>query len=515
MTKSNTKTNDKKKRNMYNKKHMYVLIAIGLVLIVGTSAFLYILTTRDEDKGDETGLESKIPITQLLTKTYDQMGYEGLLDDIEIVNESISPYENQAVILEVLRIRHRGLLDTLLTQGNAWKEKPTFYFKTNMDGMEYISKDIEQHGNVAEVKYETWDGMFQETKVVRTVEQEQETSQITFTIVEREKTVLLGRKTTDIDKDSFTVTFCHRTGRWTGDDYFGDSDGYGYYLGDNFEIWFNLYRPDFDNDFIPYWTEVNILGTDPTIYDANFDLDGDGIPIKWEWKWGYDPYTWDAHNYLDPDIDSIMNIDEYYLERWFANPFIENLYVEIDHMEQGGLLDPPHAFYDESVQALTERFAQHNIKAFFDNGWHNSPPNGGGQALPHYEMLSQDSGMMLQYYNNYFPDERKGSFIYCLVGHDRGGGFQHPAEGNVYDIIHFGHTPKSLNLKTQFLDFLVFGVFPNERCRRVALAGVLLHELGHFGGLTKDYFEGVDMSPPLKLGAFPLGKINDALLGKE
>ena len=85
----------------------------------------------------------------------------------------------------------------------------------------------------------------------------------------------------------------------------------------------------------------------------------------------------------------------------------------------------------------------------------------------------------------------------------------------MYDIIHFGHTPRSLNLKTQLTDFLVFGVFPTERGRRVALAAVLLHELGHFGGLTKEYFEGVDMIPPRTLNLLPLGKINDALLGDE
>jgi len=56
-----------------------------------------------------------------------------------------------------------------------------------MDGMEYVSKDISQHMQSSEVLFTSWDTIFQENKVVRTAEQEQETSEITLTIVEREK----------------------------------------------------------------------------------------------------------------------------------------------------------------------------------------------------------------------------------------------------------------------------------------------------------------------------------------
>jgi hypothetical protein len=409
---------------------------------------------------------------------------------VPIIDDRISPYENQAVILEILRIRHRGLLEKLLKPGISWKTKPQFYFITDMDGMEYVSKDVEQHRKVTEVLFNTWDSMFQENKVMRTVQQEQETAQVTLTIVEREKIGLLGLRKRDVPKDSFTVTYCFRTGRWTGDDSFGDPDGYGYYLGDTFEIWFNLYQPDYDNDYIPYWTEVNILGTDPTVDDSKSDPDGDGVSTYWEWRWGYDPFTWDDHAALDPDMDSITNIREFQLEKWLANPFAENLYVEVDHMGRGGLLDPPHVFYEETKQGLIERYAQHNIKAFFDDGWPNSPANGGGQVVPHYEKLSQDSGMVLQYYNNYFPDERKGAFIYLIIGHD--GGFQHTAKGNVYDVIQLPYAPIGSSPIRLVKDFILLGKLPTPRGIRVALGGVILHELGHFGGLTSDYFEGVD-----------------------
>ena len=187
MVLSTAKKNNKQISLIMNKKKGYILLSTLIILFLIITIFIYFFFILDEDKRDNDTVETGIPITCLLTKTYNQMYQEGLLDQIEIVNDSISPYENQAVILEVLRIRHRGILDKLLTPGNAWMTPPTFYFKTNMDGMEYISKDIEQPGNVAEVMYEeTWDSMFHETKVVRTVEQEQDTSEITLTIVERE-----------------------------------------------------------------------------------------------------------------------------------------------------------------------------------------------------------------------------------------------------------------------------------------------------------------------------------------
>ena len=64
--------------------------------------------------------------------------------------------------------------------------------------------------------------------------------------------------------------------------------------------------------------------------DSKLDPDGDGIPTAWEWKWGYDPFTWDDHNRLDPDLDGIENSEEYQMAKWFADPFIQDIYYEVD-----------------------------------------------------------------------------------------------------------------------------------------------------------------------------------------
>jgi hypothetical protein len=408
------------------------------------------------------------------------------------IDDQISPLENQGVVLEILRIRDRTLIDKLLKPGKSWETKPSFYFISNMDGLEYVSKDVTQHGRTTEVMFNTWDTIFEENKIMKDVPEEQETSVITLTIMEQIKSGLLGLKTQNVERDSFSVTYDFRTGRWSGKDNFKDHDGYGYYLGETFEIWFNIYQIDYDGDFIPYWTEVNILGTDPTVDDSKLDPDGDGIPTAWEWKWGYDPFTWDDHQNLDPDLDGLSNIEEYQMAKWFADPFIQNIYYEVDYMGRGGPFDPPHYFFEESKQGIIERFAEHNIKLLFDDGWPDTPSNGGGQELPHIAKISQDSGMMLQFYDHYFPDERKGIFRYLVIGH--GGGFQHPSKNNVYDTTQIAYISARFKPLQMAFNFVLGGAVPTARGKRVQLGSLILHEMAHSCSVDADncHFGGID-----------------------
>ncbi|PNX53494.1 MAG: hypothetical protein BV458_04075, partial [Thermoplasmata archaeon M9B2D] len=237
----------------------------------------------------------------------------------------------------------------------------------------------------------------------------------------------------------------------------------------------------------------NILGTDPTVDDSKLDPDNDGIPTAWEWKWDYDPFTWDDHERLDPDLDGLSNIEEYQMEKWFANPFIQNIYYEVDVMEQGGLFDPPHYLYEESKQGVIERFAEHNIKCFFDDGWPDTPANGGGQLVPHYEKVSFDSGMMLRFYNSYFPDERKGIFRYLVIGH--GGGFASPSKNNMPDTVEISYLPSMFYKPAlQLFNFALMGLVPTQRGKRIAVGSLILHETTHTCSISRQTceFEGID-----------------------
>jgi hypothetical protein len=401
-------------------------------------------------------------------------------EEIKKIDDRINPLTNQGLILEILRIRHRGLLNTIIKTGNSWKQKPNFYFISNIDDTEYVSKDIEAAGSENEMLFNTWDTILHENKIMEDTPEDQDKSIVKLSIVERIKSGLLNRKTQDIIRDEIQVTYDYRTGRWTGDDSFIDDDGYGHYLGETFEVWFNIYQVDYDGDGIPYWIEVNVLGTDPTVDDSKKDPDNDGIPTSWEWKWGYDPFTWDDHENLDPDIDGIENIEEYQMQEWFADPYQRDVYIESDGMERGGLFDPPHIYYEESEQILIERFSQHSINIYIDNGWPDGPINGGGELLSHIETISQDSGMMLQFYKHNFADERKGIFRYMLTGHNTG--FCHPSVSNKYDTIAIDNSLNKLIRRFAF----------TERVKRIVLAGAGFHELGHCMGLGSWSYAGID-----------------------
>lgn len=397
-----------------------------------------------------------------------------------VLDDRISPYENQGLFVEILRIRNRDLLNRMMKFGMSWRETPSFYYTIDVDGKVGSNKG---HAGENEV-YETWDTFGRESMISFYIEEEKPISKVNIKIIEVVKRGLFGRRTSEVEKESFTVTYDYRTGRWYGDDYFNDKDGYGYYLGENYEVWFNIYQADYDNDGIPYWTEVNVLGTDPTVDDSKLDPDNDGIPTDWEWRWGYDPFVWNDHAHLDPDIDGLTNIEEYKIRKWLANPFQPDIYIEVDHTEKTKLFDLDHVFYKESQQMLIERFAQHGIKVFIDDGWADGPLNGGGEILPDVAFLDDVSGkQILQYYTHHFADERKGIFRYMIVsGYD--GGFICPVNFNRLDAICIGN-----NLRSALLVRFAF----SPRTVRIVLAAAVMHELGHSLGLVPVAFPGIDI----------------------
>ena len=447
---------------MYLKRKHKIAIAsiIVIILLVSTSIFAYYEYFREEKK-----TESKVQEFQL--------------------DDRISPLTNQALFVEILRIRHRGILDTLMKRGLGWKDKPSFYYVIDAVGQEYSSAEVQggvASGGSSENLFNTWDTILRENKVVFDVAEEQATAEITIKVVERTTSGIIFKKNQDTEKLTMQLTYDFRTGRWSGDDYFMDDDGYGHYLGDTFEIWFNIYQSDLDWDHIPYWVEVNLLHTDPRVDDTYSDPDSDGIPTYWEWRWGYDPFVWDDHENLDPDVDGIENIEEYKMSKYFSDPYQPDIYIETDGMVKGWLLDPPHVFHKEAQEALIERFSEHGINVYIDDGWPDGPINGGGEMLPHdYEKISQDSGMMLQYYLHHFSDDRKGIFRYVLFAHQAG--FNHPSKGNRYDTIAVG-----TNLKTEFKVKFAF----TPRTQILMEAAYTMHELGHSLGIEPWTHEGCD-----------------------
>lgn len=280
----------------------------------------------------------------------------------------------------------------------------------------------------------------------------------------------------DANSKDVNLVYSIKTGHWTGDDALSDASGYGrlcgcddgtiYQQDDDCEIWFNIYQNDFDGDGIPYWTEVNVYGTDPEVSNIGEDSDNDDVPIEWEWKWGYDPLVSQNHKALDDDGDSINNYEEYLTSAWFSDPFRKDVYVELDLMGVGPNGETSY-FPEKAGELIQTAFNRQNIIFHLDYG-----AMGGHDIIPYIYMVGRDD--LNQIYYNYFlhgntNNWRRGVFHYGLVSYRaEGGAAGYIFRDNAFQIASFGHENMAKN-KTH-LD------------RDIIYASAYMHELGHTFG---------------------------------
>lgn len=482
---------------MYLKYKQKLIVGVALIVVaclIISSIFVYLIYTAEE-KVEEEVVEKGI-------------------------DDRISPLTNQAVSLEIHRIRKKGIIEVMensgsnvlnnlpirnvrikavldgLQPGIGWRKKPMFTYFATFD--DFVWEDSPT--------YETWDTDYMNQEITRNVDEEQEQVDIEIKFIEKEKRIL---RTINKEIEKFNVIYDFRSGTWSGDDYFNDSDGYGHYNGSDFEMWFTLRQTDYDGDGIPWWVEVNVLDTDPRKDDSKLDPDVDGANTAWEWKWGYDPFVYDNHSILDPDNDGLQNTEECFMAKWLANPYYPDIYIETDYMEKapfkpyeikiekGRILPIPrprlvktgldgleHVFWEESQQMLMEEFNKHGITVHIDDGI----MGGGGELLPFENepgAYHQDSGVVSEFYKNNFADERKGIFRYVFVAY--GGGWCHPQDFmQRYDTI---CVPSNRRF---FRNQMHFALTP--RTMRIARAVQVMHELGHSCGLRHEEWKGVDNS---------------------
>jgi hypothetical protein len=329
------------------------------------------------------------------------------------------------------------------------------------------------------------------------------------------------------------ISYSIATGTWNGDDFVNseqwqiDPSGYGrvngcddrsYYDRErDCELWFDVYQTDPDGDGIPYWTEVNVLGTDPTVDNTGWDGDHDGCPIEWETKWGhqmyfdhqtnttyhwwiYDPIGPDNHSTLDPDHDGLENTEEYLTSQWGSDPFRPDLFVELDQMEKGSL-GRMVQFPENSKEMLNTAYDTRNIVFHLDDGC-----MGGGESIPFTsETLTRDNLTML-YYQYFLHGDlhnwRAGVFHYALNLYDAGWA------GYVFDNGYTGHLD-SLQISSKYHEQYTFknplyntlrrSTLNIREQRELVYATALMHELGHtlgiFHGNTPGCDEGRSVNP--------------------
>jgi hypothetical protein len=280
------------------------------------------------------------------------------------------------------------------------------------------------------------------------------------------------------------LTYSLITGHWSGDDRISDSSGYGrlngcadgsmYKIQKDCELWFNIYQNDYHGDGIPYWTEVYDYDTDPMIDNTGEDEDDDYLPIEWEWKWEYDPVKKDNHYVLDPDMDGLDNIEEYYVSEWGSDPFREDVFIELDYMEESP---------DGVVSTLPEGADELLATAFnrFDKVFHidKGSMGGGGEIIPFDVEVGRHDLEDIYWY--YFLDQdefnwRRSVFRYSLIVYDPGRAGYNFARG-------------AFVLGSNYVKNKAIPDTPKRQA--ISWASVYMHEMGHTFALDNP---GVDNS---------------------
>ncbi len=299
------------------------------------------------------------------------------------------------------------------------------------------------------------------------------------------------------------IVFNLRTGRWSGDDSLGDASGLGrlngcddgsFYVDEyDVQLCFDIWVEDEDKDRIPDEME-SILGTDPLEDDSLRDDDGDGIPLWWEYRFGFDPFVFENHSVLDADDDGLNNFEEFRMAEWGSDPFRSDVFLELDEMQFGPNGQGAHV-PEESKRMLHEAYAVRNIVFHLDDGC-----MGGGELIPFVDVLRL--GEEKQYYNQYFlhGDEnnwRRGVFRYALLSyhHFPISGLEFAGEDGGY-----AQGLNSFVLSTKSLEKKIESWFsPFER--NLTYASVIMHELGHTMGIYIGNPPGCDN----QLSRTPLG----------
>ncbi len=309
------------------------------------------------------------------------------------------------------------------------------------------------------------------------------------------------KEETTTNETSAKIQYDMHTGHWTGDDFLGDSSGYGrlngcddgsiYTAENDCELWFSIIQYDPDGDGIPTWMEEHVYDTDPLENNSGSDVDGDGVPIEWEWRWGYDPLVAEDHDMLDVDNDSINNIEEYLVSFLGSDPYRKDIFLELDWMDVGPNGEKS-SFPDISKELLRNPFHRRNYVFHVDTDIY------GGELITFDDSI--DSNELLLIYDEYFIHNgseswKRGIFHYGVYIYDctpKGYAFS----GDVDP--HWGYHPGTNG----------FMISSNrmERNGRIYqptveyfYASATMHEMGHnFGFRYGDPF-GVDA----QLGKYP------------
>ncbi len=410
--------------------------------------------------------------------------------------EDLDPLVNIEVTVTIKAIRSLEKVDQQIPSVTKinWLGNPNFYVKVFINDVEFKSPVWK---NTKYVYNPNW-------SVTLDVPDDQEWVGVRIELWDRS---IVGNKQCDLsgitefnqqqikEDRGVNLSYNLKTGHWIGDDninnmeFLKDPSGYGrlngcddgsiYQQDRDCELWFDINQTDPDGDGIPYWSEVNIYHTDPTVNDTGRDMDGDGCPIEWEHKWGYvlafdyenetighgwlfTDLVWDDHKHLDFDNDGLTNYEEYLTSQWESDPYRKDIFVELDQMAPS-----PDGFKSQLPQGAKEliytAFDRRNIVFHLDDG-----SMGGSETIPFQADVNRSS--LQDIYFNYFlhgnvSTWRRGVFHYGVV---------------VYEADYPGYTYRSDAFQISAFPLENNKTIPKlERKRDIVFGSAYMHECGH------------------------------------
>jgi parallel beta-helix repeat protein len=208
---------------------------------------------------------------------------------------------------------------------------------------------------------------------------------------------------------------------------------------------------------------------------TDLDTDNDGAPDWWEVKWDYSPDVWDDHQHLDPDNDSLNNIEECYMDQFGSNPFAKDLFLEFDWTKslQGNSTNKPPV---EEITQMIDAFAQQNISLHVDTG-----ELGGGEELPPQSSVSYAEIIDIYWDSFLYYDlnnPRQNIFHYGIIcDYSQSGGFA---------VMGWNHL-NAFIISAQ----LLAESYPRYTKGWLATAASM-HEVGHTCGLIATTYKGID-----------------------
>ncbi len=428
----------------------------------------------------------------------------------------LDPLADLAITVTIKEIRALDKIDLI--------GEPDFYVKLIIDGVEHTSS-IWRNQKYVESNW----------SVTQNVPDDKEFVNVTIQLWDRN---LIGSKLCDVSPNSMEIgynsnheanlMYSLNSGHWFGDDFINagtwlfDLSGYGrlngcddnsiYQNDKDCELWFDITQNDYDSDGIPYWTEVNVFGTDPEVDDRGMDSDSDGVPVEWEFKWGhyfsydwhndliennwyYNPFVWEDHEHFDPDEDGLDNIEEYLTSQWGSDPFRQEIFLELDQMEigpngEGGLVP------DSAKEMLRDVYGKHNIVFLIDDG-----QMGGGEIIPFDNGTTSEERRGI-YYNHFLQGDydnwRQGVFHYCIIVYKstehvgfvfNGGDESFPYADSF--ILSSGYQESKVSQAFP-IHVLIYKKFTKDFSRTIVYAGAMMHETGHILGIYSGNTPGCD-----------------------